>query len=227
MTKLPTAVDVIVCWPRPCDFPAWRAFITANRPQFGDVFVVFTDMQGRDISGFVRDNFPGVTFIDSPPTGGRDWRDVAVNLALDRSTSDRVWFTEQDFICGSELLSQFRRPWGPLVGFDADDKRRLHPACIVVDRRLVDRTSRYFGPVPVDHFYTFGLEVCGMQEPILLKAGFRHYQAISEGQQLLGLGQRPRFRPEMFREWATDQLAAGVPLEPGWADLMRQEIAQP
>ena len=90
-------MDVIVCWPRFADYPRWRQFIRDERRRFGRVFVVFTEHDGPDRSGWVRANFPEATCIDSPARGDRDWRDVAVNAALDLSEADRVWFTEQDF----------------------------------------------------------------------------------------------------------------------------------
>lgn len=209
--------DVIVSWPRGCDYPAWRRWITDNRERFGRVWCVLTDHAGPDYSGFLR-SLPGFDWLDSPPRDGRDWRDVAVNAALDHSTADRVWFTEQDF--------EGPIPDGPLVGIDAEDGRPLHPACLMAERRWIDETSRYFGTPPVDHFYTFGTELVTRHEPVYL-TGWFHWQATSESQLLLGQGLRPRFRPDQFTDWLTLQLAANVPLDPRWRAMAEAEIAHP
>ena len=88
--------DLIVSWPCNCDYPLWRKWIAAERGWFGRVFVVFTDHAGEDISPFVRQRMTAdITFLDSH-ADGRDWRDAAINLALDCSGSEWIWFTEQD-----------------------------------------------------------------------------------------------------------------------------------
>ena len=222
------ARDVIVCWPRFADHPLWRAFIARERHRFGEVFVVFTEHDGPDRSGWLRANFPDVTFLDSPDRGDRDWRDVAVNAALDRSTATDVWFTEQDFLVTdpAAFWSQVAAStlWANPVGIAEDGGRRFHPACIFARRTLIDRTSRYFGPEPVDHFGAFADEAVQLAFPIHLTAGFTHYRAISEGQYLMSIGQPPRFHPELYRDWLTRSLAAPVVLEPTWEHLARAAL---
>ena len=135
-----------------------------------------------------------------------------MNAALDVSDAEWVWFTEQDFMVEPAFWAQFT---GDLAGITIDE-RPLHPACLLVSRDLIDRTSRYFGPDPVDHFYTFGTELCALAEPRIIDDGFRHFQGISESQMLAWLGEEPRFRPEQFRAWVQANLAADVPIEPAW-----------
>jgi hypothetical protein len=203
-------MDVIVSWPRSCDYPLWRQFIRDNRARFGEVFVVLTELAGKDISGFVRSNFPEATAIDSDGSG--EWRDAAVNTALDRSTASHVWFTEQDFWVTDAFWPQLT---GDLAGVCLDE-RPFHPACLLVSRELIEKTSRYFGPAPMDHFGRFGTELLNLAEPTYITTGFRHFQGISESQMLRWQGQEPRFKPEQFREWADANLAADVPIEPSW-----------
>lgn len=206
--------DVIVAWPRCCDYPLWREFITRERERFGEVFVVFTDLAERDFSPFVRATLPNVTFLDTH-SQERDWRDVAVNLALDHSKAERVWFTEQDFLITDPAF--WDQTDGPVVGIDMDDGRPYHPACLFVDRARINRTARYFGPFPRDHFYTFGAE---LGPGHLITSGYRHFQAISESQMRCGMGLQPTFRPEQFREWVALNLAADVPIDPLWRALI-------
>ncbi len=172
------------------------------------------------MSGWLQANCPEVEFINAPQ--GKDWRDAAVNAALDISDADRVWFTEQDFFIDGPA---FWGVQGAVVGFSAGDGRLLHPASLTADRGLVDRTSRYFGPDPVDHFYTFGEELARLAPLTLLPGGFRHMQGVTQNHALIDRGEDAGvFRRGDFRGYLRDCLSAGVPLEGGWEDRARREV---
>ena len=214
-------IDVIVCWPRSCDYPLWRQFIRDERHRFYRVLAMFTEHSGHDYSDWLRANCPDVEFVDSFIRDG-DWRDGAVNAALDISTSNRVWFTEQDFFITDP---SFWDAEGVVVGFNAGDGRPLHPASLFVNRDLIPLTSRYFGPEPVDHFYTFGTELCGLIEPTLMTSGFEHLQGTTQNHSLIDSGEDAGvFRRDRFRDYLRACLAADVWLEPGWAANARREI---
>ena len=211
--------DVIVSWPRTCDYPSWREFIWRERERSAKVIVVFTELAGpTDYRDFLRENLPAECY-DSDP-GGRDWRDVAVNLALDHSTSERVWFTEQDF----EVTEAFWPQFTPTAVVPEDGSRLAHPCCLLTERTLIERTSRYFGTPPVDHFWLFGNELGELTPLTPIEGGYRHWQAISEGQMLIGQGERPKFHPDQFHDWLRQSLSADVPLHPEWARRARAEL---
>lgn len=212
--------DLIVCWPRDCDYPLFRRFLARERDRFAKVIVVFTDHHGPDISGWVRE-VTDATFLDSRSNG--DWRDAAVNMALEVSDAQRVWFTEQDF-----LITDPDRFWsqtdGPAVGWQEHDDR-WHPSSLFVDRGLIERTSRYFGPDPIDHFYAFGRELERLIPIKRLEGGFEHLQGTSQNHSLIDRGLDDGvFKRDRFRRYLSDSLEAGVPLHPGWADRARREI---
>lgn len=211
--------DVIVCWPRNCDYPLWRRFIRDERQRFGRVLVVFTEHDGADYRPFVRANFPEAECFDSPPRGDQDWRDVAVNAALDRSDAEWVWFTEQDF-----LISNLRRIWGRFQARAEHDAAigwwdgvRWHPSCLFVRRTAIERTSRYFGPVPIDHFTRFSEELSPVAD--LGSEGWEHLQGLSQNHWLTDIGEQAGiFHEERFRAYLRDCLASGVPLALDWAE---------
>src|SRR5690348_16350414 len=96
--------DIILAWPRNCDYPLWRQFIRENRPLFNEIIIVFTDtFDQHDYSEFVRRAMfqDHVLFLDNPAIqSGEDWRNVAIHHALLHSYNAQwVWFTEQDFFC--------------------------------------------------------------------------------------------------------------------------------
>ena len=204
--------DVIVCWPRSCDYPLWRQFIRDNRERFAKVIVVFTEHDGLDYREFVRSAMDDVTFLDSPHEPNKDWRDVAVNAALDVSDAEWVWFTEQDF-----FITQPDEFWEDVeeserhavaIGWREPISHRWHPSSLFAKRSAIDETDRYFGPEPVDHFYNFGrqMEAVGPFLPITWRKPYEHLQGISQNHWLIDTGQtegifnEPRFRRYIDRK---------------------------
>jgi hypothetical protein len=215
-------IDLIVSWPRNCDYPLWRKFLRDNRHRFARVLVVFTDHAGEDISGWVR-SVLDATCLDSPPVR-EDWRDTAVNHALDHSDAEWVWFTEQDFLITDPDRFWTQTVWAekPLGWQEHDD--RWHPSCLFVPRSVIDKTSRYFGTVPVDHFYAFGQEVNAISPIQILQGGFEHLQGTSQNHWLIDSGiDQGVFKRDRFRRYLADCLAADVPLHPGWRDRAIRE----
>ena len=216
-------IDVIVSWPRSHDYPLWRRFVRDNRWRFGRVLVVFTAHGGTDLSGFVRGNLDA-TFCESADRD--DWRDGAVNGALESSDAEWVWFTEQDFLVTEAFWASVAAARSQAIGFVESDSGRWHPACLFVRRAAVEQTSRYFGPEPVDHFYRFGreLERVTRLSPI---TGYEHLQGVSQNHALLDRGETAGlWRMDRFRAYLVDCLAADVPLHPGWAERARRIIEQ-
>lgn len=212
--------DVIVCWPRNCDYPLWRQFIRDNRERFAKVIVAFTEHDGFDYSGFVREAMAddNVTFLDSYRSIDRDWRDQAVNDALNLSTAEWVWFTEQDF-----FITDPSRFWDEVEGLhftnDAmgwmEPGGRWHPSCLFVRRSAIEETPRYFGPVPVDHFWTFGRQLLVWH---LTPGRWEHMQGLSQNHYLVDNDIVPgRFREDVFAKYIATSLLVSVPLHPDWA----------
>jgi hypothetical protein len=220
--------DVIVCWPRNCDYPLWRAFIRTERERFGRVFVAFTEHDGRDYSGWIADHFGEATCFWAG-SGTRDWRDHAVNAVLDQSTAEWVWFTEQDFLIGDRGFwdgVEWASGRADAMGWRADN--RWHPSCLFARREAIERTSRYFGPDPVDHFYRFDAELGPILDLVDI-AGvggtFEHLQGLSQNHYLLettgSLNTPGIFRPRRFARYLQACLASGVPLHPVWEATIR------
>jgi hypothetical protein len=90
-----TMIDLIVAWPNNCDYPLFRKFIRDNRDRFNRVFIVITEANRKEnYANFLTEvmHRDDVDFIFRPTQMNRDWRDDAVNEALDRSKSQWVWF---------------------------------------------------------------------------------------------------------------------------------------
>jgi hypothetical protein len=220
-------VDVIVAWPRTCDYPLFRAFLAAEMDRFERVIVVLTAHDGTDYGTWLRQTLHemGVHVLDSPD--GPDWRDAAVRHALTHSDAEWVWFTEQDFLVRDGFWDAMNDAMADRVVLGFLEGDRWHPASLLVRRESIDATSRYFGPDPVDHVWTFGRELEAIATVRELPHGsYEHLRGTTQNHYLIDQHRNDGvFRRDRFRDYLRDCLAAGVVLHPNWADTARREIA--
>ena len=222
--------DVIVAWPRHADYPLWRAFIRDERERFGQVIVAFTEHTGYDYRPFIVANLPDVRLIDVP-VSANDWRDDAVNAALDVSDAEWVWFTEQDFLIADPptFFPHLIAIAGANGAAGWFDHYRWHPSCLLVHRERIEATSRYFGPVPFDHFARFSAELGPVGD--IGPEGWEHLAGLSHNHWLhesTGTLDTPGiYERERFVRYLADCLAADVALDPHWATIARGGIRWP
>src|SRR3990167_3359008 len=167
--------DIIITWPKSCDYPLWRQFIRDNRDRFNEIIIAFHETnQGDDYRDFIRramfEDYCHFVYSVNNISGIDDWRNVLVNTALIHSyNAEWVWFTEQDFIVTSDIY------WTNLEKASNDNEilavyqgPRMHPCSIHVKRSLLNKTSRNFSVVPniSDHFSIFQKEIEALQCPI-------------------------------------------------------------
>jgi len=204
--------DVVVCWPRNCDYPLWRQFIRDNRSGFNLVIVVFTETnQGQNYREFIRNAMQKdyVLFIENRQiTGDQDWRNIAVNSSLLQSyNAEWVWFTEQDFIITDPVYF-----WGFVekaanAGNEViavKDAERMHPCCIFIKRGALNRTSKNFAANPPshDHFGQIQKDIEALKLKIkIIDKGFLHLNGLSHNMTLLESGQVPNYYPDIFWSW--------------------------
>lgn len=225
--------DVIVAWPSNCDYPLWRQFIRDERDRFGEVIVAFTEHDGPEMQPFVESVLRDVRFLDIRPPCviHPDWRDEAVNRALDASTSEWVWFTEQDFfITDPDVFWPQVSEEGVGTGWHENSEKRWHPSCLFARRDAVDHTSLVFAPEPAygDHFARFSAELED-QGPIReLTGGFEHLQGLSQNHYLIDSGiVEGRFHEDRLRRYFEDCLRADVPLDRGWVERVEGYVYAP
>jgi hypothetical protein len=204
--------DLLVVWPVGIDFPVFRWNIQRFRHMFEKVIICFSyGDHDEDYEDFVRKSFSGweITFLQTPKIeSGQDWRDVAVNTCLAVSKAEYIWFTEQDFLYKDQKFLE------KLFNIEDDTvihaliEGRLHPACIVVSRRMIEQTSKEFGIKPgmSDHFGWFteqlkdkakfkGLEELGFHE----KQDYIHLAGLTHNYTLCLLGRyNDVYKPQEF-----------------------------
>lgn len=227
--------DLIVSWPNNCDYPLWRQFIHDNRHRFQQVFVVFTETyQQPDYREFITKAMfdDAVTFITAPMPKhtDEDWRDLAVNEALQQSRAEWVWFTEQDFLINEgffEAVESLSEHADVIAAYDGD---RMHPCCIFARRGVINITSRNFGIVrdKSDHFSVFQMELETSFPRIfrLHPSLYFHYNGLSSNFTLLTNGQIPNWQPEVFAKYLEECLKVSVPLDQRFVQLVTQNVRE-
>lgn len=218
-------IDVIVTWPKNNDYPLWRDFIHKNRKRFGKVIVCFMESNSSEnyrefvMQEMEKDN---ITFLLSPPIGpDQDWRDVAVNHALQHSDSEWIWFTEQDFFTQGDFWKNVY--YAIDIGEDAIgvlDGQRLHPCSLFIKRSVLDETSKFFGIKSgvYDHFGKVQGEPDMMRAAVCVIGAecYKHYAGLSQNFYLLSIGEQPNYKPEEFTNYINQCFECGVNLDPQW-----------
>lgn len=207
-----SGVDIIVSWPRNCDYPLWRWFIHEHRSYFKDVFIVFTEThQGHDYRDYVKEVMnevyeDNITFLQSPQIkGDEDWRNVAVNLALEHSTGNWVWFTEQDLFVTHQafwpMIGRYMTEFD-MVGYK--EGSRVHPANLWVKKEWINKSNKNFGVEKDthDHFYKFynnlrlqGAKIKTIPYP---NKNFYHMNGLSQSITQIENGDIVNYHPEDF-----------------------------
>ncbi len=205
--------DVVVTWPASCDYPLWRRWLAQERSRFDRVIVAFSSAPGLpDYRSHVRSVTSGVTFIDTRWDDGRDWRDAAVNAALNASDAEWVWFTEQDFLVRDPRFWSVSDAFGGCLRASAigtmQGEARWHPCCLFVRRSTINRTSCDFSVTDDgDHFARFGRELAEIGARVVdldywvEPTWYRHMQGLSHNHSLVERGEPVTFKPDEFADY--------------------------
>src|SRR3990167_7037269 len=212
--------DLLVCWPRSCDYPLWRQMIRDNRHRFEKVIIVFTETHyGDDYREFVmhamkEDN---CIFVDCLPIrGDQDWRDVSVNAGLMYSTANWIWFTEQDFLPTSDQFwtEIYYLARGYEV-FGAFADKRLHPCCIFMNKKMLEEIPKRFGVLKnkLDHFGQIqqSLEVRGINIATIRSETYHNMNGLSQNYSMAFGGAVANYHPDEFNEYLEKCLKVSVP----------------
>lgn len=148
--------DLLAVIPKDVDFPLFRYNLERFKKYFDQIYIAISDNGTNvDYSDFFITSLPFVHFKKTERGGGdRDWRNIAVNALLDKSIADHVLFLEPDFLVRDD------RFWEVLLNvteFDFlyyEEGERIHPACALLPRHIIERTSKDFSARPPahDHF---------------------------------------------------------------------------
>lgn len=226
--------DIIVCWPRNCDFPLWREFIRNERDRFGEVFVVFTETyEGLNFIEFVATAMVGdrITFIKAPDkeeSGDIDWRHAAIHKALPLVKSEWIWFTEQDFLpTHPDFWAIVEASSEKADAIGIREGTRLHPACLFMRKDALEMTNKFFGIIKdrADHFGQIEIDITRNQIPLAIIGNhWSHMNGLSQNCRLMFAGEMPNYKPDEFVEYLQKCKKAKVPIDERFMEATKRYL---
>lgn len=226
--------DLIIVWPSNVDYPLFRSFIRQNRTLFNRVIIVFSmSYSGDDFTHFVNESMKddACIILRSPEVkSGEDWRDVAVNYALNFAQLDWIWFWEQDFFVMDDM---FWREVDKLsitsdvIGIDVSG--RLHPCCLAIKRSILYKTRLRFGIVPnkLDHFGMIqqDLEAINAAISYIPEKYWYHMNGLSHNYYLAHEKKEVTYEPTRFAIYMQQCLdVVDVPLDDRFIKVAREVV---
>jgi hypothetical protein len=162
-------IDLITIWPRDHDYPPFRKNLQRLEPYYNRAIIVLNGQHGQpDYGTWLANNTnPKKTIIRTSRQhhGNEDWRNVAIQEGLEVSKAEWVWFIEQDFFFTDSFVQKLLAATNTynVIGFW--ESNRLHPACLLIRRAIIDATKKDFSVIPgkLDHFGAFSEEVVAIE----------------------------------------------------------------
>lgn len=207
---------VILTWPIHIDFPLFRYNLERFKDYFENVVITFSNInQQESYRSYIVKDLPFATFVGN--TGDKkDWRDDAVNLALDKAPSASWYlFMEQDFLIRDvrffEVVLNTPHEYN-FVYFKEDT--RIHPGFVLVNGDLVRKTSRDFAANPPawDHFGKFFRELGDLTEGVDIetlglraKVDYYHLAGLTQNYACFKNNQ-PFYKPDEFLTYNMETL---------------------
>lgn len=226
--------DIICTQPSHVDFPMWRYYLEKYKDYFGEIWVALSNAHRHtNLLQFEFDELRriGVSVItDMSYIPGHDWRSSAVNKCLAQSKANRVLFLEQDFVIADDKFWEdiFINP-APLIGFKEDHTRigRLHPAFLLTNRDLLNKTSLQFSAIPShDHFGKVSEELEAQVAPLYLEdlapGRWEHLAGLTHNYSLIMDGGQPNHSVERFVQYNQQILTLPVIQSPQFVVILNK-----
>ena len=153
--------DVILTWPSGFDYPLCRWQLTEYKNYFDQIIISIYEHGEPDFRAFIKSSFKKATIIDKGSLT-ENWRNVCTRAALEKSKSETVLFTEQDFFWkGEYFLDQVFKSIKDVDIVGIKQGGRLHPCFLLTRKELIEKTSKNFDPQgqDKDHFWLFSNEL--------------------------------------------------------------------
>ncbi|MCL4483407.1 MAG: hypothetical protein M1445_12505 [Bacteroidetes bacterium] len=234
-------MDIIVIWPRSHDYPLFRSFLEFYNDVYNKVIFSFTGENSFNVEQFLIGTLPRnrymlkCEFVDGKTNDGNiDWRNYAVNKALEKVESEWVLFLEPDFFIKDrsffDTLLAYMKYKYPMGFFESN---RLHPACLLVTRDLINKTRRDFSVDhnrQLDHFGLFTEDLKKVTDiatfddmKLLHGKDWYHMQGVTHNYNLVRDGNlSPIFKRDEFFTYNDFSLKANVAQMMPFMSLMKK-----
>ena len=153
--------DVLLVWPSGYDYPLCRFQMDNFKTFFNKVIICTYDHGRPDFRPFLKEAMPKAIFVDSG-VDSTSWRERATLLALSKSQSEWILFTEQDFFAKDDHF--YEKVFEAAKTHDVVGIRngtRLHPCFLLVKKSLLNKTRKDFSVNGdgKDHFWNVSQEL--------------------------------------------------------------------
>ena len=194
--------DIVFTHPDNVLFPIWMNWINDHRKEFNRILVSIhkKHIDGWDFTPEIKTwaKTCDVDIFEPEVNHSIDWRNLSVNHCLDNSSSEWILFLEGDFFVKNieKLFKDFELhiPHHKIAGYAQGT--RLHPSFLLVDREIINKTSRDFSPIETDHFGKFSREI--LKEvgdyydlDMLHNGSWFHMNGLTQNYTLVQLGEKP------------------------------------
>lgn len=221
--------DVVVVWPKDTDFPLFRYNLRRFREYFDKVLIAVSDNGTlENYTDFFHQELSDIAQLKTIPVvdGTKDWRNVAINIMLEKSTASHVLFIEPDFLVRDERFFEVLLNVNEYDFLYYDESGRMHPACLLTSRDLIDKTTKDFSarPPAYDHFGLFTMELMRMSNSADLDTIGLHDR--EDYYHLAGLTQnyhaKPYYKPNEFLTY--NRLSLNLPVKYNEFRLLMEQI---
>jgi len=224
------SIDIIQTWPNNIDYPEHRLWLNRMGGIFNKVIIYINEqnIEGWDFTKFVKDNVEAI-FPKEVPVDGRDWRDVATHECLKHSDAEWIWFIEQDFLMDVEFTDKIELAMKSFDTIGFIDHNRLHPACWLVKRSLLEKTCKDFGAHPdvgFDHFAEVTIEARSLgrwttfgELGLLEDKDWYHHAGLTSNYMLAQQGKKPNYNPKEFLVYNANSRDIPLPKDPKYISL--------
>ena len=219
--------DIIVTQPNTgVDYPMWRWYMDLYKDQYSQLYVSITD-QGEDkaMPRWISQNMDGALVVKNNDPIKHDWRDSAVNLALNISSSEWILFMEQDLLFNhtfwSEALTAAQAH--DIVGI-VEGSNRLHPAFLLVKRDLIEQTDKRFDarPPEYDHFDYLTEQLKEVADPYILKENYHHMAGLTHNYHIAKENPFAVYKPDEFATYNECLLSIPIKMYPPFIELLNE-----
>lgn len=191
-----SSVDIIAIVPKEARFKVWEHLMRRGRDHYQDLIIVFTrdEITGKDYSKETMGALPGARFFNSPEVVG-DWRNVATNYGIDKSSAENILFLEQDFFLASLDCISKNLPKTLAVKIDG----RIHPCFLRVSRENIEKTNRDFSAYPDEDIDHFGKFTNQLKNVTFLKEPYYHMAGLTHNMRLEAQGKKIIYKPDEYK----------------------------
>ena len=209
------SIDIIQTWPNNIDYPQHRLWLNRYAALFNKVLIYINEqnIEGWDFRKFVEEHVHDAIFPKEVPVVG-DWRNTATHECLKHSDAEWIWFIEQDFLMNNDFTDRIELAMKSFDTIGFIDHNRLHPACWLVKRDILEKTSKDFSAHPeegLDHFAQVTKEArkettWTTLEDLGLVEGrdWYHHAGLTSNYMLAQHGKKPNYNPEEFLVYNAD-----------------------